>query len=133
MGVGSKLSIRTGLRLVRTVLIDPGKRHARRTREHEPADAVHPTGRQDILRANHIGLEVLVPRSPYAGLGRHVEHDVAPLGRGSDGNRVSQVALRLLDAEHFESRISLPRKRADRIAALVEEAIDGPAEKTAAT
>src|SRR5262245_31620029 len=123
---------RVRLRLVDAVLIGPSERHARRTGEDELADAELPTRGDDVPRADDVGLVVVSPPAPHAGLGRGVEDDVAPPGGRLDRGGVGKVAEDLIHAERIKRRVGAAGEGTDRVAAFAEHADDGPAEEPAA-
>ena len=109
-----------------------GGDHARRTREHQPADAVLSARGDDILGADDVGQMIFAGRPPDSRLCSNVEDDVAAGDRPIHGVGVRDVSLHLLDAEFVEGRVSLPGKAAHRVAAVAQPPDDGPAQKSAA-
>src|SRR5262249_5688655 len=130
--VMSKISMRIRIRFVDVFEIGVGGDNTRRACEDQSADVIFVASFNDMRCAADIRLVIISVTSPVPGFGADMENDVASLCSAPNRIRVGEIALRLISAPLLKMRIAVPRKAANRLAAVEQSTNDRGAEESAA-
>lgn len=99
---------------------------------NEAGNAVTVAGGEDVLGAEDVGAEVIMPWAPDAGLGGDVKHGVAAGDGAINSGGVGEVAGKDFDAAGGEDGVGRAGEAADGVAAGLAELDEGPAKEAAA-